>query len=299
MRALQPDGRAVRCAPAARVGPRIQAPKKPLELAIEPFGSAWTTAEPAAAVGRPHAEPARRSRLSELPKVFRGRAQTRAKVREAAATGVVWAGLGGVLVLLLVAAVVLRQDIAQIWPRTAGVYAMAGLPVNLVGLTIEDQHAQPALKDGRAVLVVSGALRNIRDQAVAPPPLRVSLLNPAGRPVAVEIAVDPGGARIPPGEARRFVVNVLDPPVSASDVQIDFVMNGPRRKPVAQAATPAAATATAPAPALAGRGRALIPSPRPKPAQSQARNAPLPQTSPYALQPAAAGPTDAAAPPHG
>ena len=38
---------------------------------------------------------------------------------------------------------------------------------------------------------------------LAPPPLKISLLNPAGRALAVKIA-DPDGARIPPGEARRF-----------------------------------------------------------------------------------------------
>jgi hypothetical protein len=231
----------------------------------------------------------------ELPKVFRGRAQTRAKVREAAATGVVWAGLAGGLVLLLTVTVVLRQNIAQLWPRTAGAYAMAGLPVNLVGLTIEDQHAQPALKDGRAVLVVSGALRNIRDRAVAPPPLRVSLLNPAGRAVAVDIA-DPGGARIPPGEARRFAINVFDPPVSASDVQIDFVMDRARRNPAPQlAGAPASATPPA-APALRGATSADAPV---APGDAQPAE-PLPQNSPYALPPVATAPTDApSAAPHG
>jgi predicted Zn finger-like uncharacterized protein len=286
------EGRAVRCAACgARWTAHPEPSEEPLELAIEPSGD-LSAAEPAAAAAEPTPNP-RDLPADELPKVFRGRAQTRAKVREAAATGVVWAGLGGVLVLLLVAAVVLRQNIAQLWPRTAGAYAMAGLPVNLVGLAIEDQHAQPALKDGRAVLVVSGALRNIRDQAVAPPPLRVSLLNPAGRPVAVEIA-DPGGARIPPGEARRFVVNVLDPPVSASDVQIDFVLNGPRRKPIAQTSAAAATATAAQTPALRGATGAdsIVAPGTAQPAQ------PLPQTSPYALQPAPSGPTDAPAP-HG
>jgi len=159
----------------------------------------------------------------DLPKAFRERAQNREKMREAATQGAVWAGMVGCLAVILGIGVVMRQDVARMWPRTAGAYAMVGLPVNLVGLAIENQHAQPALRDGHAALVVTGSLRNIRDRPIATPPLRISLLNPAGKPVAVKIA-DPGGARIMPGEARRFSVDLLDPPVSATDVEIAFDM---------------------------------------------------------------------------
>ncbi|HZC16591.1 MAG TPA: DUF3426 domain-containing protein, partial [Caulobacteraceae bacterium] len=162
----------------------------------------------------------------ELPKVFRAQAQTKAKVREAAASGVVWAGLVAGFIFLIGLALFMRQDIAAIWPRAAGAYAMAGLPVDLVGLAIEGQHAQPALKDGHAVLAVSGALRNVLDRAVVAPPLRVSILDSAGHPVAVKIA-DQGGARIPPGEARHFLVDVVDPPTSAAGVDITFVPGAP------------------------------------------------------------------------
>jgi predicted Zn finger-like uncharacterized protein len=217
-------GRAVRCSscgarwtarPEDAAPDRAEAtpPPAPREEAFEVAVEPPREAEPAAIV-----EP--------LPKAFRERAATRQRMREAAAAGAVWAGLAAGFMLIIGATLVMRQDIARLWPRTAGAYAMIGLPVNLVGLTIENQHAQPQLQDGHAALVVSGLLRNIRDRPVAAPPLRISLLNPAGKPLAVKIA-DPGGARIPPGEARRFVVNMLDPPVSATDVDIAFVLDRP------------------------------------------------------------------------
>ena len=223
--------------------------------------------------------------VQPLPKAFRDRAETRRRVREAAAAGAVWAGLIAGFGLILGLTVLLRQDIARLWPRTAGAYAMAGLPVNLVGLTIENQHAQPQLQDGHAVLVVSGALRNIRDRPVAAPPLRISLLNPAGKPLAVKIA-DPGGARIPPGEARRFTVNMIDPPVTATDVDIGFVMD---RRPSARAASPAGT----PTPArLSLRGADSGPPPPPTlgpvvPSAAAQDAKPLPSASPYALPKAA------------
>ncbi len=192
--------------------------------------------------------------------------------------------------LLLGLTVLLRQDVARIWPRTAGAYAAIGFPVNLVGLIIENQHAQPQLQDGHAALMITGSLRNIRDRPVVAPPLRISLLSSAGRSLAVKIS-DPGGARIPPGEARRFVINMLDPPVSATDVNIAFVLDRPPHKG-------AAPSAGAPLPArLSLRGADLAPSSTPAlgPVAPTQDARPLPSASPYALPKSA----DPAADPRG
>jgi len=223
----------------------------------------------------------------ELPKVFRQRAQTRVKEREAAATGVIWAGLAGGFAVLIGAAVLMRQDIAQVFPRAAGAYAMAGLPVNLVGLTIENQHAQPMLKDGHAALTITGSLRNIRGKPIVAPPLKISLIAPGGRVVATQIA-DPDGARIPPGAARHFSVDVLDPPVSATDVEIAFVLD---RKLPPVAGRPAPPPMQSPAPAQAPIRDTAAPAPtgaalRGVTVPSGVEEAkPLPKSSPYALPP--------------
>ena len=275
---IGPAGRSVRCSSCgarwtahAEDAVELVAPPPTPELkpAIE--------AEPVESEPSPVAE--------TLPRVFRERAATRQKVREAMAAGAVWAGLAAGFVLLLGLTALLRQDVARIWPRTAGAYAAVGLPVNLVGLIIENQHAQPQLQDGHAVLLVSASLRNIRDRPVIAPPLRISLLNPAGRSLAVKIA-DPDGARIPPGEARRFVINMLDPPVSATDVDITFMLD---RQPRAGGPAPVGA----PAPTrLSLRGGDLSAGGSTPPAPIVAPTAlsgpvqdakPLPNTSPYAL----------------
>ncbi len=286
---ISPAGRSVRCsACGARWTAQAEAP---VDMA-EPLSESAATPELIESNSQPTGEP--------LPRVFRERAALRQKVRQAAAAGAVWAGLAAGFVLLLGVTVLLRQDIARLWPRTAGAYAMAGLPVNLVGLTIENQHAQPQLQDGHAALVISGDLRNIRDRPIVAPPLRISLLNTAGRSLAVKIA-DPDGARIPPGEARRFVINMLDPPVSATDVDIAFVLDRPSHK---GRATPSAGS---PPPArLSLRGAVpegatpalgpIAPAPAPVAPTAAVRDAkPLPRTSPYAL-PAAGDPAAASAP---
>jgi len=270
-------GREVRC---ASCGHRWTAAREdePLVLAEPPEAHAEAeipqpTPEPVVMEDRP---------ADELPKAFRQRAQTKAQEREAATTGVVWAALAGGVVVLIAAVLLLRQDIAQIWPRTAGAYAMVGLPVNLVGLTIEGQHAQPMLKDGHADLAVSGTLRNIRGKPVASPPLRVSLLAKDGHLVATQIA-KPDGAVIPPGETRRFVVDVLDPPVSASDVEIAFVFDphAPKGKAAAATDAPAPSLAAGPPPVTVQLRGDASPGAPAGPAPEEAK--PLPPTSPYAL----------------
>jgi predicted Zn finger-like uncharacterized protein len=219
-----------------------------------------------------------------LPRHFRGRIQTKEKVREAATSGAIWAGLVSGFLLLIGAAVLMREDIANLWPRTAGAFAMAGLPVNVVGLTIEDQRAQPALKGGHAVLSISGSLRNVRNHPIAAPPLKISILNDAGRVLAVNIA-DPGGALIPPGESRGFAVDVVDPPAGAADVEVTFAANAERRaaspEPRAAATLGNAGSRPAPAPAVQPPPAALPPGP-----VQTAK--PLPPGSKYALP----GPSD-------
>jgi predicted Zn finger-like uncharacterized protein len=279
-------GRTVRCSSCSARWTAHAEDAEPDPPAAAPAPAPQPEPVAASSSASPEPEPGSDDLVHEpLPKVFRDRAETRRRMREAAAAGAVWAGLIAGFGLILGVTVLMRQDIARLWPRTAGAYAMAGLPVNLVGLIIENQHAQPQLQDGHAVLVVSGALRNIRDRPVTSPPLRVSLLNTAGKPLAVKIA-DPGGARIPPGEARRFVVSMIDPPVTATDVDIGFVMD---RKPSAHAPL----SAGTPAPSrLSLRGADAGPTPPPtlgpvvpSPAAQDAR--PLSSASPYALPKAA------------
>ena len=272
---LGDGGRAVRCGSCGgRWTARAEAP---LDLVHSPEIGAIAETPFARSEPEPGSTMLRDLPAEDLPKVFRAQAQTKEKVREAATSGVVWAGLVAGFIFLIGLAVFMRQDIATLWPRTAGAYAMAGLPVNLVGLTIEGQHAQPALKDGHAVLSVSGALRNVRDRAVVAPPLRISLLDASGKPVAVKIA-DPDGAQIPPGEARHFLIDVVDPPASAANVDITFVLGAAKKpKPVAPPADRTAAVMTL-RPAAEAPPAALPPGP--------VQNAtPLPQSSPYALRP--------------
>lgn len=158
---------------------------------------------------------------ADLPKVFRAKAADHRKVREAATAGVIWAGMAAMLVVLIAVAAVFRGSVVNLWPKTAAAYAWVGLPVNSLGLTIEGVRAEPALQDGHAALSVSGMFRNVKDKPITAPPLRISLLNKSGKRLSTKIA-QPADAVVPPGETRHFAIAILDPPSTASQLEVAF-----------------------------------------------------------------------------
>ncbi len=254
----------------------------------EPLPLTAPTSEPPAeaAAGAQVATQAPPDTLSALPadrlsQAFRARSQEQRKVREAAATGAIWAGLASGLVLVIALAAVFRMDVVRMWPKTASAYASIGLPVNATGLIIEQVKAAPGSDDGHPAVLVSGVMRNIADRAVKAPPLRVSLLGKDGRAVARRLA-DAPGSQIRPGETRHFNVSMLDPPKGASDVEVTFALD----------AAPPAAAPQEPEPKLRGPAAASAPlAPQAStsaiapasPGTSVHDAKPLPPTSPYAL----------------
>ena len=190
------------------------------DAAMAPVDAAATTSAASEADSEP---PVSALPGEELPKVFRARADAERRLREATATGVIWAGMAAAMAVTVVGALIFRIDVVRLWPTTAGAYASVGLPVNTVGLVIENLKAEPSLEDGHAAVTITGIMRNITDHAVIAPPLRVELRNAKDKRVAGRIAAaaDP---KIPPSEIRHFAITILDPPRTAKDLVIDFAV---------------------------------------------------------------------------
>jgi predicted Zn finger-like uncharacterized protein len=214
------EGRAVKCAScgARWTASPDSAPEVEAELVVEESAAA----DPDPTAGTPISELPGEA----LPKAFRAKADTERRVREAAATGVIWAGMAAALVLLIALAIIFRGDVVRMWPRTASAYAGVGLPVNSLGLVIEGVRFEPSLQEGHAALSVSGMIRNIENEPVVTPPLRISLLDGEGKALATKIA-RPADARIPPGETRHFAIAMLDPPAAAKELEVAFAPREP------------------------------------------------------------------------
>jgi len=231
---LGAEGRTVRC---ASCGTKWKAaPEAALDL---------VTSTEEGAVGKSSAESLaapEEMKPEALPAVFRARAFEKKTMRRAMVHGVVWAGMLAVMIALLAAAVVFRVDIVRLIPRAAGAFATVGLPVNPTGLVFEKISARPALEEGHSALVVSGQVRNIEDREVTIPAIRIEVLDSAGKPVAAHVT-STAESLLKAGESRHFVVSLRDPPATAKDVEVAFLMGA---KPAhAPKATPGHAAAPA------------------------------------------------------
>jgi predicted Zn finger-like uncharacterized protein len=265
-RRIPPQGRTVRCSSCGDTWRAQQdfQQHEPLELE--------GAAPPAPVTFEPEPPP---PTAAALPKTIRARQAERRRTRKAVAAGAVWGVLGAVLLTLLAAAALLRVEVVRLWPRTAGAYAAVGLPVNPTGLAPESVHAAPGLKDGHAAVIVTGLVRNVEARPHDPTPLKVSLLDKSGKPLAMKVVqLDPG--KLEPGKTRPFSLAFFDPPSGSAGVQVEFMFDPP--KPQRHATIK-----PAPAPALRGTAAAHEPAP---PLAKAAES--LPADSPYALPPAAA-----------
>ena len=208
-----PEGRTVRC---ANCGSSWRA-MPDLSLDTPTPRDAPPTGENAT----PAASPAR---------AWREARETRRETVKAGVSGVAWAAAGVMVVALLAAAVVFRAAVVRAAPPTASVFATIGLPVNIAGVEFDSLSAQPVLRDGQALVVVTGVMRNVGERPVTPTGVRVALLDPRDRELAVTVARSTGGA-IPAGETRGFTVVVENPPAGATNVVAQLTDAPPTRAP--------------------------------------------------------------------
>lgn len=248
--ALGAQGRTVRCQSCAHSWHAM--PEEPLELEAEavPTATATVAAPAPAPVETP--APARESLAQtpapELPKAYRARAETARRTRRAAMHGAVWAGVASIFLGLLAGAWLFRVEVVDILPRTAVAYAAVGMPVNVTGLEFEAVGAR-ALPETPDKVMVSGALRNVRDREIVAPAIRVALLDDHGAEIAHAV-VRTDGAPVLPGQVSGFAAILADPGGKATGVGVDFVLDAPPAPvPVQRAPTREDTTAEPSAPA--------------------------------------------------
>lgn len=251
--AMGASGRRVRCQSCANTW--HAAPEEPLDLVA-------TTAEiagvaPAAGFGKRDDAPESLAETPapELPKAYRARAEQQRRLRRAAAHGAVWAGLGSGFAALLIAGWLFRVDVVEMYPRAAAAYAFVGSPVNPTGLEFEAVNAR-ASPNNPGMVLISGAVRNVRDREIVSPSIRVALLNASGREIGHQV-VPVHAAPVLPGKVLGFAALAPDPNGRAADIGVTFVLDEAEPPsapaPVAPAArrpAPAAPLASAPAAGL-------------------------------------------------
>jgi predicted Zn finger-like uncharacterized protein len=216
-------GRAVKCTTCGNVW-RAEAPEPELVVPSHQFEPVPET-EPPHAFADPEEEFAaaaqRRAEILRQKKADAERRQRQAGVITAA----VWAGLVAAVAILMTLAFVFRIQVVKWWPGTATAYAALHMPVNASGLLIDKVQAAPAIVQGHRSLMVTGVLTNASAAPREAPAFHVDVLDKTGKPLAQRLIQVPSVA-LKVGEARRFQLQVADPPPGAVDVEVTLALPG-------------------------------------------------------------------------
>ncbi len=223
--AIGPAGRTVRCAACG------------FSWFAEPQLELRDAAEAPAALasaGHSKSEPLTRERVERLRRAaeqpgpapsaaakFRAQQAERMRRERARAVVAVWGATGAALAASATGMVAFRQDVAEIWPRSASAFAALGLEVNVYGLEFYDLAVERAFDGPTPILLVSGEVRNIgRDQKLVPP-VRVSLRDGQSHEIfdLVNVVTEEPLAA---GASMPFQIRVENPPVDAVDLEATF-----------------------------------------------------------------------------
>jgi hypothetical protein len=130
------------------------------------------------------------------------------------------------LVIMGTTAIAARAAIVAIAPRTAAVYAFAGMPVNLSGLSIADVRVTATQQpDSPGELLVTGEIANLRDRETPAPNLRLALRAEDGRELYVWTARGPK-PRLGAHERAPFRARLAAPPAGVREVLVKFAAPG-------------------------------------------------------------------------
>ncbi|GAM98368.1 hypothetical protein U91I_02001 [alpha proteobacterium U9-1i] len=134
---------------------------------------------------------------------------------------VAWGATGAALAASAAGMVVFRQDVAEMWPRSASAFAALGLDVNVYGLEFYDLAVERAFDGPTPILLVSGEVRNIGRDDKLVPPVRVSLRDTQSREI-FELVHAVSETPLAAGGATPFQIRVENPPADAVDLEATF-----------------------------------------------------------------------------
>ena len=138
-----------------------------------------------------------------------------------------WIGLIAVVLLIAVSAVRYRQDIAVIWPQSAGVYSSLGMKVNTSGIDFRQVDYRRESEDGQIVLAVSGMIVNTGQRELpVPQTVRVTLSDGDNREL-YHWTFKPTVTVLKAGQSVPFTTRLSSPPAAARHLEVRFAKDSP------------------------------------------------------------------------
>ncbi|MGY6569490.1 MAG: DUF3426 domain-containing protein [Salinarimonas sp.] len=129
--------------------------------------------------------------------------------------------LAMLLVGIVIGALIGRESVVRQVPATAGLFEMAGMPVNLRGLELMEVASERTREDDGEYLSVTGTIVNRTDRSHMVPPIAIILREEAGQPV-YSWNVEADRRTLHPGENVRFRARLVAPPPEARQVLVRF-----------------------------------------------------------------------------
>jgi predicted Zn finger-like uncharacterized protein len=124
-------------------------------------------------------------------------------------------------VLLIVAGLVLREQVVRMVPASAGLFRMVGLPVNLDGLVFADVRSVIRTEGEARFLVVEGDVVSIA-RAERPVPLIEIAIRGSDGGTLYTWTTEPPRMRLGPGQALQFRARLATPPEAGRNVHVRF-----------------------------------------------------------------------------
>lgn len=207
--------------------PRPAAPPPPTESPFEAFAAAMG----ASGFGdegaddfsrRPDAEPEKPRPIpkgSNLPvPLDEGRSRRAAVLR--------WGGLALAVGAMVAGILLARPEIVKVWPASARLYEMIGMPVEPVGagLAIPPEKTKVELRDieGAKLLFVTGEVTNTSDATRPVPDILASALDATGKEL-FSWRMQPSARRLFPGQTATFESRVPERGGEAANIGFTFV----------------------------------------------------------------------------
>lgn len=227
--AIGPNGRTVRCAKcdttwfvASEADElALKDNQAPVEDIVPVAAGIAAGTAPDSAFGKADAPAAASSTEPGAHVVIRDKADQERRRRRLTSVGMIWAVPLALLFIAAILGYVFRQTIVNGIPKTATLYQAIGIDVTLSGLSIEDPITRSALVDGKPVLVVNGAVRNITAKTQDVPLLELSLHSKDGEPLVTWL-VDTRKVSLGKKERVTFVSEYPNPPVDAVKLRYKF-----------------------------------------------------------------------------
>mgnify|MGYP006265624889 CR=1 FL=1 len=226
------QGRTVRCAKCGHSWhqdpeapePVSAMPDEPAPAVSAPIAEAPAPAPVAASTVPDGFTPTRTYAASASAKAAETGPRVPMASRLAVAAG--WAGLILVVLLIGISAVRYRQDIAVIWPQSAGVYSSLGLKVSASGIDFREVAYKRESEDGQTVLAVSGKIVNGGPRQLPVPQTVKVTLSDADNHEIYHWTFKPTATVLAPGQTIPFSTRLSSPPAAARHLEVRFAKDG-------------------------------------------------------------------------